>query len=140
MNWIDPLALLIAAALLIKAVKTLLAQQRRLRDCEQAQHSSRIWLGEIQRSLHQQQQMAAAQQLTETAISIGTQSVRQIHLGIAKIPFAILDAIPATRDTSRAIQTAHDAIANAVYSGIDGANRLGGKVARSAIKVDPDPS
>src|SRR5690606_25569141 len=65
---------------------------------------------ELHRRAEQRQRIAETQQLTETAVDIGTQAVRQIHFGIAAIPFGILETVPATRDTTRVVRQAHDVI------------------------------
>lgn len=90
-------------------------------------------LVELRRRIEQQQRITEAQQLTETAVDVGTQVVRQIHFGIAAIPFGILEAMPVTRDTTRVVRHTHDVIANAVYGTIRGVNKLTGQATRGAL-------
>jgi hypothetical protein len=92
-------------------------------------------LVEMRQRIEQRQRIAEAQQLTETAVDVGTQAVRQIHFGIAAIPFGILETLPATRDTTRVVRQTHDVIANAVYGTIRGVNKLTGHAARSALGI-----
>jgi hypothetical protein len=92
-------------------------------------------LVELRRRIELQQRLAEAQQLTETAVDVGTRAVRQIHFGIAAIPFGILEAVPATRDTTRVVRQTHDVIANAVYGSIRGANKLAGHATRGALGI-----
>ncbi len=80
------------------------------------------------------QRLAQAQTLAETVVDGGTATVRAVHHGIASIPFGILEAIPATSLSTKAVRKTHDAIADGVYGAIRGANRLLGEAARKAIK------
>jgi hypothetical protein len=82
-----------------------------------------------------ERQLADAQRLTETVVAGGTQTVRAIHQGIAAIPFGILEAIPATRDTTRLVRATHDAIAGAVYGGIGAVNRGIGAGLRAGLRA-----
>ena len=50
------------------------------------------------------------QQAAEMGVHLGTNTVRAVHMGIAAIPFGILEVIPATRHTSRLVRTVHDQI------------------------------
>jgi hypothetical protein len=86
-----------------------------------------------------QQQARGVQQITETAIDAGTSAVRAVHMGIAGIPFGILEAVPATRDATRVVRQTHDVIANAVYGSIKGANRFAGILARGALGAGQRP-
>src|SRR5690606_9163568 len=95
---------------------------------------------ELHRRAEQRQRIAETQQLTETAVDVGTQAVRQIHFGIAAIPFGILETVPATRDTTRVVRQAHDVSASAVYGTIRGVTRLTGQAARGALGIRHDRS
>jgi hypothetical protein len=79
------------------------------------------------------------QDAAEKTVHLGTSGVRAVHQGIASIPFSILDAIPATRDSARIVRLAHDQISNAVYGGISGANRLIGSALRQGLRDAKPP-
>jgi hypothetical protein len=88
-----------------------------------------------------ERQLADAQRLSETVVAGGTRTVRSIHQGIAAIPFGILEAIPATRDTTRMVRATHDLIAGAVYGGIGRVNRGVGVGLRAGLKAAaPEPA
>ncbi|HSW13293.1 MAG TPA: hypothetical protein VLI06_10675 [Solimonas sp.] len=85
--------------------------------------------------------LAQVQKLAEGGVSIGTDTVRGIHHGIASIPFGILEAIPATRDTTRVVRAIHDQTADTVYGAINLVNRVLGKGLRRGMGVDtPTPA
>jgi hypothetical protein len=112
-----------------------LAQARTIeRHADRLRRSSALLI-EVRQRIEQQRRIAETQQLTETAVDVGTQAVRQIHFGIAAIPFGILESVPATRDTTRVVRQTHDLIANAVYGTIRGVNRLSGQAARGALGI-----
>ncbi|AXQ31549.1 hypothetical protein D0B54_23940 [Solimonas sp. K1W22B-7] len=81
--------------------------------------------------------LAQVQKLAESGVGIGTDTVRGIHHGIASIPFGILEAIPATRDTTRIVRAIHDQTADTVYGAIGLVNRMLGKGLRRGMGVDP---
>lgn len=88
-----------------------------------ARASELAWL------LENRERLAEWQEASERVLDEGTATVRAIHHAIASIPFAILEAIPATRDTTRVVHGVHDFTANGVYAGIALANRaLGGQL------------
>lgn len=87
------------------------------------------------RALHT---LAQVQKLAETGVDLGTGTVRSIHHGIAAIPFGILEAIPATRDTTRIVRAIHDQTADTVYGAIGLVNRVLGKGLRRGLgKEEP---
>jgi len=79
------------------------------------------------------------QKLAEAGVSIGTDTVRGIHQGIASIPFGILEAIPATRETTRVVRAIHDQTAEVVYGAIGAVNRVLGKGLRRGLGAEPPP-
>lgn len=91
-------------------------------------------LDEARKQAENLQRIAQAQTLAETMVDGGTATVRAVHHGIASIPFGILEAIPATSLSTKAVRKTHDAIAGGVYDTIIGVNRLLGEAARKAIK------
>ncbi|MFA5938722.1 MAG: hypothetical protein WC809_05140 [Sinimarinibacterium sp.] len=90
------------------------------------------------RRLHEMQsRLTGAQQIAETAIDTGAATVRAVHLGIARIPFGILESIPVTRDATRVVRQTHDIISNAVYGTIRGVNKAAGEVTRTVLGAPP---
>lgn len=85
-----------------------------------------------------QQQLLEAQEILESSIHGTTAAVRAIHLGIAAIPFGVLEAIPATRDTTKVVRGTHNLISDVVYSSISVANRASGQIIRKGIGETTD--
>lgn len=137
MAWLEGVLVVAAAALTVWAALRLLALERAITAAADSLRRSGVLLLETQRQLRQQQLVGSAQQLTEATIDTGTATVRAVHLGIAAIPFGILEAIPATRDASKVVRRTHDLISEAVYGSIRGVNKVVGEVARSAVKPPP---
>lgn len=75
----------------------------------------------------------------EQTVQLGAETVRAVHLGIAAIPFGILEAIPVTRPTTRLVRGIHDGISNVVYDTITGANRLLGSTLRQNLAPPAKP-
>ena len=89
---------------------------------------------ENERMAKSAREVAEAVETTSAAVDLGTTIVQSSHKVIASIPFEILDAIPATRDTSRIVRGIHDGTADAVYRSIFGVN----KAIRDALNRPPD--
>jgi hypothetical protein len=74
-------------------------------------------------------------------VALGTDVVKAVHLGIASVPFSVLEAIPVTRGVSKIVRGVHDAVSHTVYGAIGLANRalgLGLKVGVSAAGDKPE--
>lgn len=80
-----------------------------------------------------------SQQLAEHAIATGTALVREVHKGIADIPFGVLEAIPATRTSARTLRGLHDAISEGVYGALSGLNKAVGRELRNSVPLDGSP-
>lgn len=131
--------LLITAALLAWAAwrgrtarRQLLALEESLRHAEAAgkEQAARIAALESLRD---------TQQLSEHAIATGTALVREVHKGIADIPFSVLEAIPATRGSAKALRGLHDSISEGVYGALAGLNKAVGRELRKAVPLDEPP-
>ena len=83
--------------------------------------------------IENQLQLLDTQEKIEDTIDIATTTVRTVHKGIAAIPFGILEAIPTTRHTTKAVRITHDLISDVVYSSIKIANKTSGKIIRQSI-------
>ncbi|MBJ8339831.1 hypothetical protein JGU71_13125 [Antrihabitans sp. YC3-6] len=83
--------------------------------------------------------VADAVETTTAAVQLGTGIVQASHQAIASIPFEILNAIPATRDTSRIVRSIHDETAGGIYKAIFGANRALGNAFRDSVTPKQTP-
>lgn len=97
-------------------------------------------LAEARRLDQAQRDLAAAQNLAETAIAGGTELVRTVHKSIADIPFAILESISVTRDTTRVVRRTHDLIADAAYGTVGAVNKGVGMLLRRGLSLESTPS
>jgi hypothetical protein len=82
---------------------------------------------ETKRVARARRQLAETAAAAATAVNAGNFTVQTAHQLIAAIPFGILEAIPATRDTTRIVRATHDAIAGLVYGAIGAASRQAAK-------------
>ncbi len=121
-------------ALAVRSERQLRRAGRLGREAAMALRYSGLRLLELQRLQTQQLRLEDAQRLAETAIETGTDVARSVHMGIARVPFDVLDALPATRDVSRVVRQTHDVIADAVYGSIKGVNRGIGHLTRGLLK------
>jgi len=124
------LALLAATAGLALAQRRAAAEQAELRRAMQRLAAAML---EQARAEAQLQALRELQQAAQLGVDLGTSTVRAVHMGIAAIPFGILEAIPVTRPTSRLVRTVHDQISGVVYDSISGGNRLLGSVLRLGL-------
>ncbi len=81
------------------------------------------------------ERLAQWQALTESSIDGGTRAARALHHGIAAIPFDLLEAIPATRETTRMVRNIHDFTADNIYGAIAALNRLAGQGSRRVTQA-----
>ena len=79
-------------------------------------------------------------QLAEHAIATGTAVVKEVHKGIADIPFSVLEAIPATREPAKVLRGLHDSISEGIYGAISGLNKAVGRELRKGVPLaEPRP-
>lgn len=133
MAWIEALLALTALGVGALSITRLLTLEREIGEAANRWRRSADLLVEVQNLQRRQLLLAEAQQFAETVVDTGASAVRTVHFGIASIPFGILEAIPVTRDASRMVHYAHDAIADAVYGTIGGVNRIAGRALRAAL-------
>jgi hypothetical protein len=81
--------------------------------------------------------LAEWQEATQSSIDGGTRAAYALHKGIAAIPFEILAAIPATRDTSRVMRGVHDFATDNIYAAIAAVNRMAGERSRKHLNITP---
>jgi hypothetical protein len=120
-----------------------LAQLRAVREQEELRRAMQRLAAamlEQARAEAQLQTLRELQQVAELGVDLGTKTVRTIHMGIAAIPFGILDAIPVTRHPSRLVRTVHDQISGVVYDSISGGNQLLGSALRLGLGRHDKPA
>ena len=81
-----------------------------------------------------------SQQLAEHAVATGTAVVKEVHKGIANIPFSVLEAIPATRAPAMALRGLHDSISDGVYGALAGLNKAVGRELRKGVPLVDVPA
>ncbi|TJY61924.1 hypothetical protein E4T66_06670 [Sinimarinibacterium sp. CAU 1509] len=133
MAWLEACLLALSCVLLALATRQSSRLSQQLRGVSSGMRRSGAVLVETQGMLRIQQQLTQVQRLTETTIDTGTRAVQSVHLGIASIPFDLLESYPATRDAARVVRRTHDFIAGAVYGTIAGINRKVGEAARGTL-------
>ncbi|HWY24196.1 MAG TPA: hypothetical protein VNX47_04715 [Nevskia sp.] len=120
-----------------------LAQTRAVREQEELRRAMQRLAAamlEQARAEAQLQTLRDIQQAAEMGVALGAQTARSIHMGIAAIPFGILDAIPVTRHPSRLVRTVHDQISGVVYDSISGGNQLLGSALRLGLGQRDKPA
>lgn len=75
------------------------------------------------------------QRLAEEAIATGASVVREVHKGIADIPFSILEAIPGTAQPTKVVREIHDKISDGVYGALSGLNKAVGREIRKGMRA-----
>ncbi|MES2682111.1 MAG: hypothetical protein V4650_01200 [Pseudomonadota bacterium] len=80
------------------------------------------------------------QQLTEHAIATGTAVVKEMHKGIADIPFSVFEAIPATRAPAKLLRGLHDSISDGVYGALGNLNKAVGRELRKGVPLADAPA
>jgi len=78
--------------------------------------------------------LQSLQKFTEATVSTTTTTMRDVHRSIAKIPFGVLESIPAIGSTTKIVRETHDMISDVVYGSILGVNKVAGKFARDAME------
>jgi hypothetical protein len=131
--WSSLLLLLSCAA----SAGGLLLQRRTARELESLRQAMRrvaASLLEASRAEDQLDELRRKQEAAEQTVQLGAAAARDLHRGIAGIPFGILEAIPATRDKTREVRAAHDDISTALYDGITLGNRVLGSLLRKKLQ------
>lgn len=129
------LALLVLLALLLAGIGWYAWQLRRsLRQLEDALHRAEAAGREQAARIASLEQLRDSQQLAEHVVETGTSLVREVHKGIAGIPFGILEAIPGAREPARAVRGLHDAISEGVYGALSGLNKAVGRELRKGLE------
>ncbi len=74
-----------------------------------------------------------AQRTAEQVVETGTSIVREVHRGIASIPFGILENLPGTAKPTKVVRGVHDAISDGVYGALSGLNKAVGRELRKGM-------
>lgn len=115
----------------------LLLQRRTARELESLRQAMRrvaVSFLEASRAEDQLADLRRRQEAAEKTVHLGTAAARELHRGIASIPFGILEAVPSTRDKTREVRAAHDDISGALYDGITLGNRALGSLLRKKLQ------
>jgi pimeloyl-ACP methyl ester carboxylesterase len=72
------------------------------------------------------------------AVGGGLATVRDVHLAVARKPFAALRPLPAVGQVSETVRAVHDGVTELVYAAIGGALELAGDAARIATAALPE--
>lgn len=123
------------AVLLAASLHGMRGLQRAIEDTGQQIHRCAVHQRELLQVIENHRLLQEVQNVTESLVDEGTSVVRTIHKEIASIPFEILEAIPATRDTTRVVRGVHDVTSDSIYAGISVANRLLGRGLRKSMRV-----
>ncbi len=136
--WLEGLlaAAAVAAVLLAWALWQLRRAASRLAALDEALRHAELAGREQASRLAALEALRDTQQLTEHAIATGTAVVREMHKGIADIPFSVLEAIPAARAPARALRGLHDAISDGVYGALGNLNRAVGRDLRKGFEAE----
>ena len=73
------------------------------------------------------------QRTAEQAVETGAAMVREVHRGIASIPFDILENLPGTAAPAKVVRGVHDAITDGVYGALSGLNKAVGRELRRGL-------
>lgn len=132
--WALLVALLIAIGLLIAVgLRTLKLKQELLRLEADLQRALADGRAQAER-LATLENLREAQATAEQVLAAGGSVVREVHKGIAAIPFNILESIPATREPSRLVRGVHDSITDGVYGALSGLNKAVGREIRKGLQ------
>lgn len=132
--------LLIAAALALVALwrsrQATRALERLAEDLRRAEAAGR----EQASRLAALEALRDTSQLAEHAIATGTAVVKEVHKGIADIPFSVFEAIPATAGPAKALRGLHDSISEGVYGALAGLNKAVGRELRKGVPLADAPT
>lgn len=123
--WAELLAALLLILLLAEIVAVGLVRRlySRFDDVDQALRRTGARGREQALRLELLDRLRNGQHLTEQMIGTGTTQTREVHQGIANIPFSILGNIPSTAPAARIARKLHDGISNDIYAAIAALNR-----------------
>lgn len=134
LDWLLGALLLVAVGLLIAVGRRLVGLQLELQQVD----------ADLQRALadgrHQAERLATlekmydAQATAEQVLAAGGSVVREVHKGLAAIPFDVLEAMSSTRAPAKVVREVHDTISDGVYGALSGINKAVGRELRKGLK------
>ena len=135
----EALAALLLTALVLSAAALWHSRKaaRQLTQLEADLHRAEVAGREQAAQIKALETLRDTQQLTEHAIATGTAVVKEMHKGIADIPFSVFEAIPATRAPAKVLRGLHDSISEGVYGALAGLNKAVGRELRKGTTL-PD--
>ncbi len=134
------LTLLLAGGLLLWALWQLHRLRATLAALSTALQRAEILGQEQATRLAALESLRDSQQLAEHAIATGTAVVKEMHKGIADIPFSVLEAIPATRSSAKLLRGLHDSISDGVYGALGNLNKAVGRELRKSVPLTDAPA
>lgn len=135
LEWLLGALLLIAIGLLAVVGRRLFALQLDVQQLDADLQRSLADGRHLAERLATVETMRDAQATAEQVLAAGGAVVRDVHKGIAAIPFDVLDAIPSTRGPARVVRDVHDTISDGVYGALSGINKAVGRELRKGLKT-----
>lgn len=127
--------LLLLTALLLAVSYYAWRLRRTLHRLEDALHRAEAAGREQAVRIASLEQLRESQKLAEHAVETGTALVREVHRGVADIPFGVLGALPGAREPVKALRGVHDAISEGIYSALSGLNKAVGRELRKGLEA-----
>ncbi|MFT4264226.1 MAG: hypothetical protein QM572_12640 [Nocardioides sp.] len=124
-------AVVAAAVLTVRLARGWLAATSEAEDVRRLLMREAAWREEAARLMAIRAPLADGAQRAADAVDLGATVTRLGHRTVAGLSFAVLKAIPATRDRSARIQTGHDRISGRVYGAINEATDSARRASRS---------
>ncbi|MES2885275.1 MAG: hypothetical protein V4709_10750 [Pseudomonadota bacterium] len=131
--------LLLAAALVGLALWRGRKAARQIKTLETDLHRAEIAGREQAARIAALEALRDSSQLAEHAIATGTAVVKEVHKGIADIPFSVLEAIPATAKSAKLLRGLHDSISDGVYGALGNLNKAVGRELRKSVPLADAP-
>ncbi|GAC1622524.1 MAG: hypothetical protein NVS9B10_06590 [Nevskia sp.] len=138
----EVLTALLALALVAVAAACVLAWRlrRELRDIDPDLERAEAEAAEQSRRVAALESLQGVQRAAEGVIETGTSVVREVHRGIASIPFGILETLPGTSGPTKVVRGVHDAISDGVYGALSGLNKAVGRELRRGLDAKASAS
>ena len=132
--------LLIAAGLVSLALWHSKKAARQIKTLEAELHRAEVAGQEQAARIAALETLRDSSQLAEHAIATGTAVVKEVHKGIADIPFSVLEAIAATRAPAKVLRGLHDSISEGVYGALGNLNKAVGRELRKGFEAQSSAS
>jgi hypothetical protein len=137
--WLASLLLLCLVGGVAMCVALYLRAEQEVRAGESLLRRVRAAHAERARFVETREGWAEGSGQVEAAVDLGTAVTQVGHMGIAAIPFSVLEAIPSTAQSAKVVRAQHDLVAGTVYGAISGLNAGIGSALRRVLSGDqPD--